>query len=247
MVGKAKISPRYERLLHTKSGNHCAMCRRLLIDGESNGSACLGENAHIYGEKEGAARYDATLKADFVNSYENLIFLCSACHTKVDVEVDSFPSEKLMELKSEHEKWVINKLEEGANGFTFAELEVLSKHLMSMGIAPNKNADYRLLAIEEKINKNSLQDVQAEINMGLTKIATIRDYLNRNPDIYFAERLTDIMSQQYSELKSRCADSVEIFNTLWDITSGNFSDFKYRAAGLGILVYFFEDCEVFEK
>jgi hypothetical protein len=223
------------------------MCRRLLVDGESNDSACLGENAHIYGEKEGAARYDATLEAGFVNSYENLIFLCSACHTKVDGEVDNFPPEKLMELKSEHEKWVINRLEEGANGFTFAELEVLAKHLMGMGNAPNKGTDYRLLAIEEKIKKNSLHAVQTEINMGLTMIETIKDYFNRNPDIYFAERLTNIMSQQYSNLKLRCADSVEIFNILWDITSGNFSDFKYRAAGLGILVYFFEDCEVFEK
>lgn len=247
MAGKAKISPRYERLLHTKSGNHCAMCHRLLVDGKSNGSACLGENAHIYGEKEGAARYDSTLKAEFVNSYENLIFLCSACHTKVDTEVDDFPPEKLIEMKNKHEKWVISKLEEGSNGFTFAELEVLSKHLMSIGIAPNKNLDYRLLDIEGKINKNSLQEVQAEINMGLTKIATVEDYLNRNPDIHFAERLTDIMAQQYIELKTRYSDNVEIFNILWGITSGNYTDFKYRAAGLGILVYFFEECEVFEK
>lgn len=247
MAGKAKISSRHERLLHTKSGNHCAMCRRLLVDGKSNGSACLGENAHIYGEKEGAARYNNTLETKFVNSYENLIFLCSACHTKVDTEVDDFPPEKLIKMKSEHEKWVIDKLEEGSNGFTFAELEVLSKHLMSIGNAPNKTPDYRLLDIEEKINKNSLQKVQGEIDMGLTKIVTVEDYLNRNPDINFAVRLTDIMAQQYTELKTRYSDNVEIFNIMWDITSGHYSDFNYRAAGLGILIYFFEKCEVFEK
>ncbi len=83
--------------------------------------------------------------------------------------------------------------------------------------------------------------------MGLTKITTVEDYLNRNPDIYFSERLTNIMVQQYLELKSRCADNVEIFNILWDITSGYYTQFTYRAAGLGILVYFFEKCEVFEK
>lgn len=247
MAAKAKISSRYERLLHTKSGNHCAMCRRLLVDGTSNNSACLGENAHIYGEKPGSARYDATLSDDYVNSYENLIFLCSACHTKVDTEISNFPPDKLFNMKEEHEKWVINRLEEGTNGFTFAELEVLAKHLMSIGGASNKKPDYNLLAIEQKIDKNSLQDVQSEINMGLTKITTVEDYLNRNPDIYFSERLTDIMVQQYLELKSRCADNVEIFNTLWDITSGYYTQFNYRAAGLGILVYFFEKCEVFEK
>lgn len=247
MAAKAKISSRYERLLHTKSGNHCAMCRCLLVDGISNESACVGENAHIYGEKPGSARYDANLSDDYVNSYENLIFLCSSCHKKVDTEVNNFPPEKLFNLKKEHEEWVISKLEEGTNGFTFAELEVLAKHLMSIRVATKKKPDYNLLAIEKKIDKNSLQVVQNEINMGLTKITTIEDYLNRNPDIYFSERLNDIMVQQYLELKSRCSDNVEIFNALWDITSGYYTQFNYRAAGLGILVYFFEKCEVFEK
>lgn len=247
MAGKAKISSRYERLLHIKSGNHCAKCRCILAEGTSNTSACVGENAHIYGEKPGSARYNADLDDDYVNSYENLIFLCATCHKIVDTEVDNFPPEKLFNMKREHENWFRNKLEEGANGFTFAELEVLAKYLMSIGGILNRKPDYDLLAIEKKIDKNSLQDVQNEINISLTKINTVEDYLNRNPDIYFAERLTDIIVQKYLELKNRCADNVEVFKALWDITSGGYTDFNYKAAGLGILVYFFEKCEVFEK
>ena len=55
------------------------------------------------------------------------------------------------------------------------------------------------------------------------------------------------MAQRYHELKASKLDSYEIFDELWTFASGNNSDFSYKAAGLGILTYFFEKCEVFEK
>lgn len=244
---KASIKPRYQRLLHAKSGNHCAMCKRRLVDGSSNDTACVGENAHIYGEKPGSARYEVEKSSDFVNSYENLIFLCTSCHKIVDTEVDSFPVHKLLEIKKQHEKWVIEKLEEESNKFTFSELEILSKYLMGISVDVEKTPDYQVTKIKEKIKKNSLEPVNGEINIGLIRILTVEDYLNRNPDPYFSERLTDIMSKQYNDLKAICADTVEIFQKLWDTTSGNKTEFQFRAAGLAILVYFFEKCEVFEK
>jgi len=60
MANKANISKINERLLHTKSGNRCAMCKILLVDPNNPSTACIGENAHIYGEKADAACYDAT-------------------------------------------------------------------------------------------------------------------------------------------------------------------------------------------
>ena len=59
MSSKATISKKAERLLHTKSGNRCAMCKAVLVDVGNPFAACVGENAHIYGEKPDAARYDA--------------------------------------------------------------------------------------------------------------------------------------------------------------------------------------------
>ena len=55
------------------------------------------------------------------------------------------------------------------------------------------------------------------------------------------------MAQKYQELKMQGLDNDEIFDELWDFASGKKSDFSYKAAGLGILTYFFEKCEVFEK
>ena len=104
MSNKATISKRDERLLHTKSGNRCAMCRTVLVDTNNPSAACIGENAHIYGEKPDAARYDSTKDAAFVNSEQNLIFLCCNCHKKIDTDVSSYPADELFKLKAQHEQ-----------------------------------------------------------------------------------------------------------------------------------------------
>lgn len=97
------IPVKEQKKLHTKSGNRCAICKTVLVDVKNVTSACIGENAHIYGEKPGAARYDATKNKKFVNSEENLIFLCCNCHTKIDNEEKDYPTEKLFEIKKQHE------------------------------------------------------------------------------------------------------------------------------------------------
>ncbi len=216
MSNKATISKRDERLLHTKSGNRCAMCKTILVDVGNPSAACVGENAHIYGEKPDAARYDSTKDSSFVNS-------------------------------EQHEQWVTQKLEEKSISYSFAELEVLAKHLVSSTASAQTNSSFSLLKIDEKIKKNSLLDVQRYITMGLSSNFMIADYLNRHPDPLFAEKLTDIMAKKYRELKLNGLDNYEIFDELWTFASGNNSDFSYKAAGLGILTYFFEKCEVFEK
>jgi len=247
MSRKATISKKDERLLHTKSGNRCAMCRVILVDTGDPSAACIGENAHIYGEKPDAARYDATKDEAFVNSEPNLIFLCCNCHKKIDTNVSSYPAEKLFELKAQHEEWVTQKLEEQSISYSFAELEVLAKYLVSSSMPMQTTSSLSLLKIEDKIKKNDLQDVQKYITMGLSSNLTIEDYLNRHPDPSFAAQLTNIMAHKYRELKSQGLDNYEIFDELWTFASGNHSDFSYKAAGLGILTYFFEKCEVFEK
>lgn len=247
MAGKASISKKDERTLHVKSGNRCAMCKIVLVDTKNPNAACIGENAHIYGEKPGAARFDATKSDSFVNSEKNLLFLCCNCHKKIDTDIASYPVDTLFTLKKQHEQWVENTLAKESISYSFAEIEVLAQYLVSSKAFIQDVSSFRLLKIRDKINKNSLQDVQHYITMGLSNIHTISEYLNRHPDPLFATKLTSIMAQKYQELKNESSDSNEVFYKLWDIASGNNNDFKYRAAGLGILTYFFEKCEVFEK
>jgi hypothetical protein len=243
MSNKADISDRDQRLLHTKSGNHCAMCNIILADD----SVCIGQNAHIYGENKGAARYDSSLPIEYVNSEKNLIFLCCNCHKKIDSDEGHFPPNSLFALKRKHEQNVMHTLKGASIDYTNVELRAITEYLIRENGKASLKSDYRLLHIPEKITKNQLTEVQGFIDTGLITVARIEDYINRHPDPSFSERLTDVFIKEYVTLKSGGMDSVSIFNALWDYICYGNVDYNNRAAGLALLVYFFEKCEVFEK
>lgn len=47
------------------------------------------------------------------DSYENLILLCPNHHSEVDKIPDNWPADRLIEAKSQHEKWVSERLQAG--------------------------------------------------------------------------------------------------------------------------------------
>jgi len=56
-----------------------------------------------------------------------------------------------------------------------------------------------------------------------------------------------IFIEKYTALKKEDNEPISIFNALWDFACNYEADYNYRSAGLAIIVYFFEKCEVFEK
>jgi hypothetical protein len=210
-------------------------------------AVCIGENAHIYGEKPGAARYDASKSVAYVNSESNLIFLCRNCHKIVDSEVLFYPPEALFAMKTAHEKKVDHALQQGSVDYTFAELQVITAFLIQGSGTAMGTVNYQLLRLPDKIKKNQLTDVQGYIDMGLLSVSRIGAYLNQHPDPRFADRLTSIFVEKYLALREEDTEPISIFNALWDFACNDQTDFIYRSAGLAILVYFFEKCEVFEK
>jgi hypothetical protein len=245
MSKKASIPVKYQKLLHIKSGRRCALCRELLVD-EHN--VVIGENAHIYGEKEGSARYDASFPPDFVNSEANLIFLCANCHTKVDKNESSYSVSYLMDIKAKHEAWIIKQTQVASTSYTFAEIEVLAEYLASKTKHNSVEYDYNLLDIKDKIKRNQLSELERQIiSYGLVGVKEIEDYFNQHPDQHFGDRVAIAMKELYNALSRDHSKPSDIFIELWDEASGHRYDFEYKAAGLGILTYFFEKCEVFER
>lgn len=96
------------KLLWGRSGNRCSICKVELTQDASTAASTytLGEQAHIVGEKEDAARGKSILNSDQRNSYHNLILLCPNDHTMIDSNEIDWPVEKLHQVKSEHELWV---------------------------------------------------------------------------------------------------------------------------------------------
>jgi hypothetical protein len=98
--------PRADRkLLWGKAANRCAICRRILSrpGGEGDPEIVVGEEAHIVGEKPGAARY-RPLPATERDGYANRVLLCPTDHTEVDKQPRRWPEERLREVKAHHER-----------------------------------------------------------------------------------------------------------------------------------------------
>lgn len=245
------IKQKDQKILCTKSGNRCAMpdCRKILVvDGTATDPASLVAGmAHIKGEKLGSARYDTNMSDTGRNTHPNLILVCPSCHKKIDDQPNTYTVEKLYDIKKDHEDWINTLTVQAVVEVTFAELSVVTRYIMS-GQAAIKDS-LTLIPPKDKIQKNGLSNtIEQLIMMGMIQVKQVADYVNRCPDIEFGERLSQGFVMEYERLKNtEMMSGDELFDGLLDFASASATDFKQRAAGLTVLVYLFEKCEVFEK
>jgi hypothetical protein len=100
------ISARDRKRLWGKSGGRCAICRCVLFhigEGTDRPEAVVGEEAHIIGERPGAARY-RQLPTSERDAYPNRILLCRNDHVIVDTDAEHWTVERLVALKDDHER-----------------------------------------------------------------------------------------------------------------------------------------------
>jgi hypothetical protein len=106
------ISEKTRKVLWGRSGNRCASCRRELVvhattlDEES----VVGEECHMVSPKANGPRHDPAFLPEDFDEIGNLILLCRVHHKMVDDQCDTYPVEKLRQLKSNHERWVSTTL-----------------------------------------------------------------------------------------------------------------------------------------
>lgn len=135
-IGEAKPSatkstryydPQTLKLLWGRAAGRCAMadCRvELFVTEDDYDPVCvIGEMGHITASSNAGPRADLELDMRVRDSYGNLILLCRNCHRKVDTLKLSYPRERLLEIKANHEAWVRTALPE--RGFTNLRWNVL--------------------------------------------------------------------------------------------------------------------------
>ncbi len=243
-------------ILAFKSGNRCAMpsCKIPLVSkGDVSDEAIIGQAAHIYGENAGtktkkpSARYREDMTDEQRNHYDNLIYLCPTCHTKIDKQEEDFPADLLFEMKNKHEAWVDEQLDQSMSDVSFAELEVAAKAIASGG--HTLNGDLSAIPPEEKLKKNNLgNSSRAYIAMGLSRSSEVTRFLSQMSqlDDEYPIRLRDGFKNKYEELKKLLAGD-ELFMGMLDFAQAGLNDFKQQAAALALLSHLFHLCEVFEK
>lgn len=105
------------KILWGKAASRCAMpsCREELVvktNSKDSGNLLIGENCHIVAQKINGPRGKSLLTLKERDRYPNLILLCRNHHTIIDEDPDSWPIEKLYQIKHDHELWVSNLLTE---------------------------------------------------------------------------------------------------------------------------------------
>jgi hypothetical protein len=245
-MSKKSISQKDMKILWGRSGNKCAICKTGVIQVKKEGNEYpIGDMAHIVSENPGSARYSTKMADDEKCKYNNLVLLCPNCHVRIDNNEQEYTVEKLRQIKKDHENWVDESLKRYMPEMTFAELEVILKHLTNILIS--EDVCYVTIPTKEKIEKNKLSSrVEKLIKHGMLQVKQVKSYLNKNPDIQFAERLRAGFVSKYRDIKKEGLEGDALFYELLDFASGSSSDFLTEAAGLSVLTYFFDICEVFE-
>jgi hypothetical protein len=111
------ITQKNLKILWGNAASRCSFtncqCRLCTDDAGASAPYTLGEMAHICGEKPGANRYDRLQTAEQRDGYDNLVLLCPNHHTLIDRPEDErrYSADELHRMKSEHEKFVSERLE----------------------------------------------------------------------------------------------------------------------------------------
>lgn len=208
----------------------------------------VGIAAHIIAHSDTGPRGDPDFPEAARGRYENLILLCPTHHAIVDKQPYTFTSDELRQWKADLEAWVRESLAAAISAVGFAELEVVTEAILS---APERaSSDFAVTDPREKMAHNDLTErVHFLLTMGLAKAREVHHYVEgvAAVDPQFPERLKAGFVEEYNRLVAEgvCGDA--LFEALVDFASQGSPDLKYRAAGLAVLAYLFEKCEVFEK
>jgi hypothetical protein len=240
------------KLLWGLAAAHCSRCRCAVVAVATphDKAAILGEIAHIVAHGKGARapRLDADFPDSDRDKYENLILLCPTCHTEVDKQHATFSVAQLRGLKSEHEAWVRGRLRAAVPAVGFAQLQVVAAAMVNAPVGPPP--DLLLIDPAAKMAKNGLTDrVRFNLTLGLSKAYEVDRFVVHIAavDPTFPDALRARFVQQYTALKADGVEGDALFEALRLFATNGHHDFALQAAGLAVLAYLFEKCEVFER
>lgn len=108
------IHDRTRKILWGNSGNRCSICKRpLIIDAtDKDDISIIGEECHIVSGQINGPRHDRKFDREKIDAHENLILLCRVHHKMIDDQVETYTADILRQMKSNHEKWVVERLSE---------------------------------------------------------------------------------------------------------------------------------------
>lgn len=247
----SRYIPRADR--HLLWANSSGICSKKGCDNkcvveatESDQAATIGQIAHIFAHSKDGPRPNPDGFTETTNLYENLILLCSTHHDLVDKQANTYTVTELKKWKEDHEAWVRRRL--ATEEFDNADLESIINWLSDEAGLPTD--DFTIRPLSSKIQYNNLsQNSQTLITQGLMFVEEISGYVNNRQryEKNFAQKLLNPLVNLYTELKNMGYNSDYIFDSLRVFACGNSIEYGKQSAGIALIAYFFERCEIFEK
>lgn len=251
MTAPRKYPQSHVKVLYGLAAGRCAFsaCRReIILEGVANDEhKQIGKIAHIVGHSDSGPRGDSAFPREKLDTYENWVLLCPTCHDTVDIQPAQYTVGRLRTVKDEHEQWVRASLASEMSAVGFPELEVVAKAIAS---ADTPTQDFSVTPPKDKMAKNGLTgQVHILLAMGLSKSKEVRAFIQGMVDVdsEFPERLKAGFVKEYERARGTGLSGDALFESMREFSSSGSRDFKRQAAGLAVLTYLFESCEVFEK
>ena len=239
-------------LLWSRSGGLCSFpeCYTVCVLEANNGdqSAIIGEIAHIEASSDDGPRPNPTLSDLERDAYSNLILLCPNHHRLVDSRDSTYTASMLRGWKQDTETRFCELLEQGIVSITFAELETITQALVNSKATPSISMS--VIPPLEKMNRNGLTErVRTLFNIGIIQSGQVQQFVETMSGIdgTFVGRLTSGFVTEYHYHRKAGLEGDSLFEAMRLFSAQGRSDIRCQAAGLAVLVYLFERCEVFEQ
>ena len=215
-------------------------------ESKDNDFLTIGHVAHIVSQSDDGPRADPLLPTKEKDAYSNLLLMCPSHHRIIDGDIVQYTVGILHGWKGRHEERYEADILRAE--FTFAELEVVIQ-----GIASRGGAEYLSVSVTPLRNKMTLNGLTRTVDEyfkgGLLRVDTVEEYIKdmSGVDAALVGRLIRGFVEEYERLKSEGLKGDSLFMALNVFSAQGHIDYAYQSAGLAVLVYMFERCEVFER
>lgn len=240
------------KVLFSLSAGRCAFpgCRTCCIEPGTKFDAevITGKIAHIVAHSDNGPRSDLSMSLADRDSYPNWILLCAVHHDIVDGQPNTYTVAELRSWKEEHEQWVATMLASNMPSVSFAELKVVALAIVGNYMPPSES--FEVTAPLAKMARNGLTSrSEFVLTTALGKSRDVENFVGSMAklDVAFPERLRSGFLEEYNSHVSAGLRGDELFTVMLSFATNISDDFAERSAGLAVLGYMFERCEVFEK
>lgn len=250
-------SPRYysaatRNLLWSLSGGVCAFphCNTKCVEPPTDDDppVTTGVFAHIESSSDNGPRANPSLSPAERDSYDNLLILCATHHELVDGQVNTYTVEMLHKWKKEQEDRYAAFLAQAVSQITFAELKVVTDALVNGEQPPP--SPIVVIPPADKMARNGLTRLSTQMfTMGMAQTRQVESFVESmgSLDRTFVGRLISGFTNQYQKQKQSGLEGDALFAAMQRFSAQGSIEVKYQGAGLAVLVYLFERCEVFER